>query len=768
MKFADDKDQRLSREWQKTFDSISDAVWLLDLDQRILRTNRSSERFFGKPSEELIGRYCWEIVHGMQESIPECPLRRARQSLRRESAELLFGDRWFEVAVDPILDMNGNFSGAVHIVSDITERKRAEEALKESETRNRIIAEMISDYAYIFHVTPEGELKGEWVTESFIKIFGYTIEEIDARGGWQSIVYPDDLEIARSHAQKVVSGEADICEMRFITSGGEIRWLRDYAKPVFDARDKRVVRIYGASQDITERKNAEAEIQKLKIAIEQSGETIMITDTTGTIKYVNAAFEQQTGYSRDEALGRTPRLLKSGKQDEAFYRDLWTTITSGLTWRGRIVNRRKDGNLYTEECTISPIFDPRGKLIGYIAVKRDITEHLRITREKALLEEQLWQAQKLEAVGRLAGGIAHDFNNMLNVILGYGEMLMQKLHPEDPLWNDVNEILEAGKRSAALTRQLLAFSRKQTLQPEVVNINNILRNLEKMLRRLIGEDIDLEMRLAKDLSLVLIDPGQFDQIIINLAVNARDAMPEGGKLTIETANVDIDEVYAKMHADVLPGKYVMISVTDSGCGMDETVLSHIFEPFFTTKEKGKGTGLGLATVYGIVKQSGGHILVYSEPGKGSTFKIYLPQTQEKETIKEVSIKAEKDLIGAGKSVLVVEDEKSLHGLLQTILSILGFKVFIVSNGGEALLLVEEKGLRPDLVITDVVMPGMSGAVLVERLRRNQPDLKVLFMSGYTDDAIVHHGVLDPGTPFIQKPFSFAGIAEKIRQVLRKV
>ncbi|MBW2093234.1 MAG: response regulator, partial [Deltaproteobacteria bacterium] len=410
-------------------------------------------------------------------------------------------------------------------------------------------------------------------------------------------------------------------------------------------------------------------------------------------------------------------------------------------------------------------------------------------REKKKLEEQLQQAQKLESIGRLAGGVAHDFNNMLSVILGYGEIVHQELHPGDPLRKDMEAILKAARSSADLTRQLLAFSRKQTLQPEVLDLNEVVRSIEKMLRRLIGEDIALELSLSKDLSHVKVDPGQIEQVIMNLAVNARDAMPTGGKLLIETSEVELDEAYAQNHADVTPGKYVMLAMTDTGCGMDKEVLLQIFDPFFTTKEKGKGTGLGLSTVYGIVKQSGGNIWVYSEPGQGATFKIYLPVTGDQaETLAEEVARAtfkiylpvtgdqaetlaeevaREESAGGGEHILVVEDEESLRKLLKAMLSRSGYKVTLAANGGEALLLVEEKGLKPDLVITDVVMPGMSGRELVDRLQRKQPDLMALYMSGYTDNAIIHHGALDPGTPFIQKPFTIHDIAEKVRAVLRE-
>jgi PAS domain S-box-containing protein len=380
-------------------------------------------------------------------------------------------------------------------------------------------------------------------------------------------------------------------------------------------------------------------------------------------------------------------------------------------------------------------------------------------------EEQLRQAQKLEAIGQLAGGVAHDFNNILMVQLGYCDLMKGALREEDPLAKDLSQIKACAERAAALTRQLLAFSRKQTLQPEVLDLNVAVGNIEKMLRRLIGEDIDFVTAPAKDLWRVKADPGQIEQVIMNLAANARDAMPRGGKLTIETANVDLDEDCVRNHVGATAGPHVMLAITDNGCGMDGKTKSRLFEPFFTTKEKGKGTGLGLATVYGIVKQSGGSIWVYSEPGKGTTFKIYLPRV-EAEPVPRVSREVQAAR-GAGELVLVVEDEPVLRELLARMIAGLGYRVKAAANGGEALIAVEEEGLRPDILITDVVMPGMGGPVLAERLGRAQPGLKVLYTSGYTDSGIVHHGVLDPETPFLQKPFSIGDLAAKIRELLRE-
>jgi two-component system cell cycle sensor histidine kinase/response regulator CckA len=406
------------------------------------------------------------------------------------------------------------------------------------------------------------------------------------------------------------------------------------------------------------------------------------------------------------------------------------------------------------------------QIAGAIANAQLYTERTQAEKEREALQEQLRQSQKMEAIGRLAGGVAHDFNNLLTVIKGYSQLSLAEMKQGDPFRENIEEIKKSADRASDLTRQLLAFSRRQIMEMKVIDLNTVLNNLDKMLRRVIGEDIELVTVLGEDLGQVKTDPGQIEQVIMNLSVNARDAMRKGGKLTLETANVELDEKYARGHIAVKPGPYVMLSVSDTGVGMSPEVRDRVFEPFFTTKEKGKGTGLGLSTVYGIVKQSGGNIWVYSEPGKGTTFKIYLPRVDEPlEEIKEKVVKD--DLPRGNETVLIVEDEEDVLKLAGRILSRQGYKVLEATSGNDALEVCREEKQPIHLILTDVVMPQMSGRELIEKCREVRQDFKAVYMSGYTNNAITHHGVLEKGMNYIQKPFTVDGLARKVREVLDK-
>jgi PAS domain S-box-containing protein len=497
--------------------------------------------------------------------------------------------------------------------------------------------------------------------------------------------------------------------------------------------------------------------QRLITAIEQSAESVVITDAKGVILYVNPAFEQTTGYTRVEAIGQNPNILNSGEQGAAFYQDLWTTIGVGDVWHGRLVNKRKDGSLYTADATISPIRNGNDSVVSFVGVSRDVTRELQ-------LEEQYRQAHKMEAIGRLTGGIAHDFNNLLTAIDGFAELAQFQLSPDDPVQELISKTRQSSRRAANLVSQLLAFSRKQIVKPQVLVLNDVVNEMDKMLQRIIGEDINLETRLAPGLWSVRIDPTQIEQVILNLAVNARDAMPGGGSLTIKTANVVLNEDFAARHVEVQPGDYVLLEIGDTGMGMSPEVQAHIFEPFFTTKENGKGTGLGLATVYGVVKQSGGHIQCHSQEGMGTTFNIYLPRA-EASARPVARQEPTQGIPSGGETILLVEDNDEVRDLAQRVLKRQGYTLLQARNGQEALQLAASHPGPIHLLLTDVIMPGISGVTLAEQLAHTRSDSKVLFMSGYTDEKIEHHGVLEPGVAFLQKPFSPMELARRVRVVL---
>jgi PAS domain S-box-containing protein len=527
------------------------------------------------------------------------------------------------------------------------------------------------------------------------------------------------------------------------------------SQTLVDAGGERL--ILSIVRDITERKRAEAEHVRLVTAIEQSAEGVVITNPNGDIEYVNPAFTSITGYSREEVRGQNPRILKSGKHDAEFYRQLWATILNGQIWQGELINRRKDASLYTEQMNIAPVRDEGGKITHFIATKRDVTEH-------KTLEEHVRQAAKMEAIGRLAGGVAHDFNNLLTIINGYSELLLEKFGADGQASTYLIEIKDAGVRAVSLTRQLLAFSRRQVLAPQMLDLNTVVSNLEKMLRRLIGEDVKLSTVLDPSLGRVKADPGQIEQVIMNLALNARDAMPSGGNLTLETSNVELDEVYARKHVTVKPGPHVMLAVGDTGIGMAPETKARIFEPFFTTKEEGKGTGLGLATVYGIVKQSGGNIWVYSELGQGTVFKVYFPTVNTSLPAAEIT-NTEMDLASGTETILVVEDQAGVRSLVRLALESVGYKVMETGAPESALATCANHDGPIHLLLTDVVMPELSGPLLAAKVTSLRPAIKVLYMSGYTDDAVVRHGVLNHDVPFIQKPFSPMALRKKVREVL---
>ena len=495
-------------------------------------------------------------------------------------------------------------------------------------------------------------------------------------------------------------------------------------------------------RDNTQRKRDEAEHARLIRAIEQVAESIVITDLQANIVYVNPAFERITGYGREEVLGKNPRILKSGRQTGEVYGELWQSLKAGESWSGHLVNRAKNGRFFTEEATISPVINRDGAIINYVAVKRDVTLEIE-------LQERLHQSQKMDAIGRLAGGVAHDFNNLLMVIISYADLIASSLPDGDPLREHTGQIMQAAQRSAALTRQLLAFGRKQVLAPQVLNCNGILRETSSMVLRLISENIDLKCHLAPDLWNVRADADQIMQVILNLCVNSRDAMPNGGSLILTSRNYHLDR------------GFVEISVADTGIGISPEVQEKLFEPFFTTKELGKGTGLGLATVYGIVQQSGGSIRVVSSPGRGATFTIHLPRCSEEAALPDSPVQEPRL---AGQSlVLVVEDEDALREVIAAHLRNHGYQVLVAANGIEAL---DHLDRNPDIaiLISDLIMPRMGGRELVRVAVEKTPGLHCIVMSGYAEQVFVDQESAGSSTKHLQKPFGMDVLLSRIAEL----
>ena len=531
-----------------------------------------------------------------------------------------------------------------------------------------------------------------------------------------------------------------------------------YNASVYRDPSGEVAGVFAVARDMSAHYLAEEELRKFSAAIEQSPVSIVITDTKGNIEFVNPKFSQMTGYSPEEVRGGNPKILKSGRTTPEEYRKLWSTIVSGNVWQGEFHNRKKDGELFWEYATISPIFNKDGVIDHFLAIKEDITE-------KKALEAQLFQAQKMEAIGQLAGGIAHDFNNILTAIIGFGALMEMQMGKDDPLRENVRHILAAADRATNLAKSLLAFSRKQIINPHPVNLCQVIARVEKFLQRIIGEDIALKTIYRQDVLTVNADCGQIEQVLMNLAVNARDAMPHGGMLTIETRYLEMSSDFIEAHGYGEPGEYAHVSLTDSGIGMDETTRNRVFEPFFTTKQLGTGTGLGLSIVYGIIKQHNGFINVYSEPGVGTTFSIYLP-------LVDADIHSKTDLVDemlrkGTETILVADDDAALLELTEKILRQFGYTVIAAVDGVDAVHKFSEHQAGIDLVVLDIIMPKMNGKEAFDEIRKIRPDMKSIFISGYTADIIHDRGMLDESLEFIAKPLRPIDLLHKVREVLDK-
>jgi len=644
------------------------------------------------------------------------------------------------------------------IVESTRWNKGVEREMDVAESRFRALVEESPDAIALL----SREAKIEYVSKAAGRMLGFSPEELVGQNGF-ALVHPDDRERTKSAFAELVANPSKnlLIEYRNVHKDGSWRFME--ANGVNRLGDPGVRAIIGHFRDISERKAREETLsrteQKYRRIFENAVEGIFQINREGFFIAANPALAKMLGYDSPEELtisaaGATGKV-DAGSARRAEFTDRLVQDGGAVGYECELV--RQDGRRIQVSVNARAVRDETGEIHCYEGTVEDVTD-------RRLLEEQYRQAQKMEAIGKLAAGVAHDFNNLLTVIIGYSGMYVETLRPEDPLYEPLKQIHNAGEHASALTRQLLAFSRKQVLKPVVLDLNSILAGMEPMLRRLIGEHIALTSHPDSNLWLVEADRGQLEQVVMNIVINARDAMPQGGKLLLETKNVVLDEGYAQMHAHVPRGEYVLLAVTDTGSGMDPAVKARIFEPFFTTKGPTKGTGLGLATVYGIVKQSGGHVEVYSEVGQGTTIKIYLPRDRSG-AISAADVPANQEGLGGTETILLVEDEDGVRSIAKAILQRQGYTVIEARNGDEALMVCNSYSKPIALLLTDVVMPHMGGRQLGEKVLQLRPKMKMLYMSGYTDDAIVLHGVLESGTPFVQKPFSAGGLARKVREVL---
>ncbi|MGQ0714805.1 MAG: PAS domain S-box protein [Gemmatimonadaceae bacterium] len=608
---------------------------------------------------------------------------------------------------------------------------------------------------------------GRWlrVNHALCGILGYSERELRTTT-FQALTHADDVAAGLTNAQRLLAGDIATyhAEKRYMHRQGHVIWALLSVSLVRES-DGTPRYFISQIQDITGRKRAEAALMRQALVFDTISDGVIVMDTQGHVTDWNPAAERIFGYTKQDMIGCSVERIHHPRLGGALEREIQASLASRDHWAGELPFLRKDGLEGVADVIVVVQRDSAGVPAAWIGVNRDVTERKQTEEALRKTEEQFRQAQKMEAVGQLAGGVAHDFNNILTAIATFSSLLLEDLGPSDPRSDDAREITKAADRAAALTRQLLAFSRRQILQPRVLDLNPVVTELEKMIRRLVGAHITVVATLERGLGSVRADPGQMEQVLMNLVVNARDAMPDGGTIAIETANVTLDRTYARRHESVAvpETRYVRLIVSDTGCGMDEGTQARIFEPFFTTKELGRGTGLGLSTVYGIVKQSGGFIWCYSEQGRGTAFKIYMPRV---DAAPECRSSRSRAVDGRGsETVLVVEDDETVRSAARRILTERGYTVLEATNGAAALQLCSESRAPIDLIVSDIVMPEMGGSQLARELRSRQADIRVLLMSGYTEDAALRQSFLDPGMAFLEKPFGPEVLAQRVREVL---
>jgi len=751
--------------------AIPIPVFYKDKNGRYLGFNKAFETFCGEPMEGLIGKTVFDInppelakiYQNKDDELFESEgVQQYKSQVKNAHGELrdvIFNKAVFTVNQETL-------GGLIGAILDITEIKRKDEALQCSEEKYRELIENLNDLIYIV------DLNGTiiYVSPPIESVLGYTFSDLAGKN-YEHLVHPDHLDAIRQVFKDVLQNRIYPTNFRIRTKSGEYRWVRASNRPIHEGNQ--VKGIQGVLTDIDEQKRAEEALRESERILDATGKKGKIGGwehdlTTGKALWTQALYDiieipyDQLPPSVDEHLGYYPpedRKILEQAYDQA--------VDQGIPFNLELQVYTSKKKLHWCRVQGEPMLE-NGKCVKMRGTFQDITDFKLAEKEKQTLEGQLQQSQKMEAIGLLAGGIAHDFNNLLTTIIGYSDFVQDQVRENPSLYGEIEEIRKAGRKAAALTRQLLAFSRKQLIRPEILNLNDILTDTEKMFRRTIGEDIEFKTMFEPELWKVKVDPGQIEQILLNLVVNARDAMPTGGKLTIETANVELDDAYfQKYGVKDKRGSYVLLSVADSGIGMDEETLSRIFEPFFTTKERDQGTGLGLSTVYGIVKQNNGHIRADSEPGKGTTFKVYFQRIKTDEVSDDIEEQLDENQLKGSETILIAEDSETLLKLTQKMLESYGYKSLTSQNGHEAMEIFKGHDGPIHLLLTDVVMPDMNGRELAEQIQSESPKVQVLYMSGYTDDTISKHGVLYDDVEFIEKPFSTKDLGLKVREVLNQ-
>lgn len=755
------------RHLQTLVQTIPDLIWLKDKEGVFLSCNLQFELLLGAKQADIIGKTDYDFV---DRDLADFFLEHDRKAIA--AGKPTSNEEWVTFAGDghralletiktPMYDGNGVLIGVLGIGRDITHREQMERELRASEEKFRSLAESSPDYIMRYDLG----CRRTYLNPAALAVNGLAEADIIGKTHRESGVASDLSTILEEKITEVIkTTRPSQTEFTWESMGGQV-YLDLRLTPEFDAENK-VHSVLGVARDITDRKQAEERLRELeeqfRLTFYTSPDAININEMDGTYLEINQGFTQLTGYTREEVLGVTSADIKIWDIPEDRQR-----LIDGLQRDGYVKNLEsrflmKDGS--HKIALLSATILPLKGTPHILSISRDITDLRRTEEENLVLERQLQQAQKMESVGRLAGGVAHDFNNMLGVILGHTELAMEELKPDQPILANLQQIKLAADRSTSITRQLLAFARKQIVSPKVIDLNATVAETVKMLLRLIGEDIELAWIPGAQLWPIKIDPSQIDQILANLCVNARDAIAGVGKITVETANCEIDEEYCSVHAGFISGQYVKVAVSDNGSGMDKETMLHIFEPFFTTKGVSEGTGLGLATVYGVVKQNNGFVNVYSEQGRGTTFSIYLPRHVGPASLEQDKA-AEVPPLRGDETILLVEDEPTILDMTTTMLQRLDYNVLAAGTPNAAMHLADEHAGEIHLLLTDVIMPEMNGRILSEKLMVRRPGLKCLFMSGYTANVISHQGVLDDGVSFLQKPFTKRELAAKIRQAL---